>query len=126
MLPVYGALHTIPPILFRSKAFRKNPSAVLTKSFLGTLRSCSFLASFVVLFQGLVCSQRNIYYAIHGKVPAWIETLLMHKGYYWVSGDLLAHTVTLAPSFADDHTVGFLTCLPLLIEEKKRRGELAM
>lgn len=88
MLPVYGALHTIPPILFRSKAFRKNPSAVLTKSFLGTMRSCSFLATFVVLFQGLVCSQRNIYYAIHNKVPAWLEAMLMHKGYYWVSGEL--------------------------------------
>ncbi|KAK4052186.1 hypothetical protein OIV83_002481 [Microbotryomycetes sp. JL201] len=106
MLPVYGALHTIPPILLRNKNFRANPQRVLTKSLFGTVRSCSFLATFVVIFQGLVCTQRNLYNAFHGKMPAWLEAILLHKGYYWVSG--------------------FLTCLSLFIEEKKRRGELAM
>ncbi|SCV72374.1 BQ2448_3911 [Microbotryum intermedium] len=106
MLPVYGALHVIPPILLRSKVFMKDPQRVLRKSVFGTIRSCSFLATFVVIFQSLVCSQRNIYHMIHGRVPAWVERVLLHKGYYWVSG--------------------FLTCLSLFIEEKKRRGELAM
>jgi hypothetical protein len=87
MIPVYSALHTIPPILFRSKAFRANPTKVLTKSFFGTLRSCSFLATFVMLFQGLVCAQRNVYYALDGKVPEWMMKIWLHKGYYWVSGE---------------------------------------
>ncbi|KAL8279225.1 hypothetical protein RQP46_008262 [Phenoliferia psychrophenolica] len=106
MFPVYAALHIIPPMLLRYKVFLKDPQRVLLKSALGTLRSCSFLATFVTLFQGLVCSQRNIYYAIHGRVPEWVEKILLHKGYYWISG--------------------FATCLSLSIEEKKRRGELAM
>lgn len=83
-----------------------SPQRFLTKSALGTLRSSSFLACFVTWFQFLVCTQRNIYYAIHGRVPEWVEKLLLHKGYYWA--------------------VGFSTCLSLFIEEKKRRGELAM
>lgn len=86
MLPVYGALHTIPPILLRNKNFRKNPQKVLTKSLFGTIRSCSFLATFVVIFQGLVCTQRNLYNALHGKIPDWAEKILLHKGYYWISG----------------------------------------
>ncbi|KAI5474992.1 peroxisomal membrane protein 4 [Pseudohyphozyma bogoriensis] len=107
MFPVYGALHVIPPILLRHRAFRKAPIKVLKKSIFGTLRSCSFLASFVVLFQGLVCSQRNVYYFLQGKVPQWLlEKVLLHKLYYW--------------------GVGFSTMLTLFIEEKKRRGELAM
>lgn len=79
---------------------------VLIKSFIGTMRSCGFLATFVSFFQAPVCSQRNIFYAIHGHVPEWVENILLHKGYYWMSG--------------------FATCLSLFIEEKKRRGELAM
>lgn len=86
-MPVYGALHTIPPILLRNKNFRKDPSKVLTKAFFGTARSCSFLATFVVIFQSLVCTQRNFYMTFHNKVPAWIEALIMHKGYYWISGE---------------------------------------
>lgn len=55
---------------------------------MGTLRSCGFLATFVTLFQALVCSQRNFYGLVHGKdlIPLWLENMIMHKGYYWVSG----------------------------------------
>ncbi|KAM0751507.1 hypothetical protein T439DRAFT_324689 [Meredithblackwellia eburnea MCA 4105] len=106
MFPVYASLHIIPPILLRHKVFLKNPQRVLLKSALGTLRSCSFLATFVTLFQGLVCAQRNVYYAIHGRVPEWMEKIVLHRFFYWFNG--------------------FGTCLALFIEEKKRRGELAM
>ncbi|GAA5973669.1 hypothetical protein JCM11641_005071 [Rhodosporidiobolus odoratus] len=104
--PVYAGLHFIPPIVFKWKVFRKDPSSALIKSLLGTFRSCSFLASFVVIFQGLFCFKRHIYDAVHNRVPRWLETILMHKSYYWLSG--------------------FATCLALFIEEKKRRRELAM
>ncbi|GAA6000664.1 hypothetical protein JCM10207_004599 [Rhodosporidiobolus poonsookiae] len=106
IMPVYAGLHVIPPIVLRWKVFRKDPSAALLKSLLGTLRSCSFLATFVTLFQGLVCAQRNVFYAFHGRVPEWMERLLLHRAYYWF--------------------LGFSTCLALFIEEKKRRRELAM
>ncbi|GAA6038526.1 hypothetical protein JCM8097_004613 [Rhodosporidiobolus ruineniae] len=104
--PVYAGLHFIPPIILRRKAFLRDPRTALLKSLLGTLRSCSFLATFVTLFQGLVCFQRTLYYSVHGKVPEWIERIVVHKFYYWLTG--------------------FSTCLALFIEEKKRRRELAM
>ncbi|CEQ39308.1 SPOSA6832_00828, partial [Sporobolomyces salmonicolor] len=127
--PVYAGLHVIPPIILRRAVFLKeqaclslfdapfltdlihffdfdSPKAALLKSFLGTLRSCSFLATFVTLFQGLVCLQRNIWDKFHGRIPAWLEAIIMHKSYYWFSG--------------------FATCLSLFIEERKRRRELAM
>ncbi|KPV76961.1 uncharacterized protein RHOBADRAFT_51936 [Rhodotorula graminis WP1] len=102
--PVYAGLHFVPPLLFRSKAWMKRPSTFLLKSLLGTLRSCSFLASFVTLFQGLVCLQRHIY--LSPRVPPWIRQLVVHKAWYWFAG--------------------LSTGLPLFIEEKKRRRELAM
>lgn len=109
MMPVYAALHIIPPIVLRRKVFMNefvsfwllplenvltlyrdvSPTKVLMKSFIGTLRSCGFLATFVTLFQGLVCTQRNFYDAFHGRVPVWLETIIMNKGYYFVSGGSL-------------------------------------
>ncbi|BGP22311.1 peroxisomal membrane protein 4 [Rhodotorula toruloides] len=104
--PVYAGLHFIPPILLRRKAWMRDPSTYLLRSLIGTFRSCSFLATFVALFQGLVCLQRHFYNRYHGVVPEWLEKIVMHKSYYWFSG--------------------FATCLPLFIEEQKRRRELAM
>ncbi|GAA6061716.1 hypothetical protein JCM10212_004948 [Sporobolomyces blumeae] len=104
--PVYAGLHLIPPIILRNKAFLRNPSQVFTKAFIGTLRSSSFLATFVVIFQSLVCLQRNIYEQYSGRLPEWLMKIVLHKSYYWFSG--------------------FATCLSLFIEEKKRRRELAM
>ncbi|GAA5854706.1 hypothetical protein JCM3766R1_000625, partial [Sporobolomyces carnicolor] len=103
--PVYAGLHLIPPIILRYKVFAKNPRSVVTRAFLGTLRSSSFLATFVVIFQSLVCLQRNVYTQYSGKVPDWVMHVVLHKSYYWFSG--------------------FATCLSLFIEEKKRRRELA-
>ncbi|BGP37291.1 hypothetical protein JCM10449v2_001196 [Rhodotorula kratochvilovae] len=105
--PVYAGLHFIPPLLLRRKAWMNSPSTFLLKSALGTLRSCSFLASFVTLFQGLVCLQRHLYTLLLARgAPSWLVALVAHKSWYWFSG--------------------LATALPLFIEEKKRRRELAM
>ena len=121
MMPVYAALHIIPPIVLRRKVFlneyaisylpaaisdtpccsSSSPSKALIKSFIGTMRSCGFLATFVTLFQGLVCTQRNFYNAFHGKVPVWLEAIIMNKGYYFVSGESIC-----LPSFADSGLTG--------------------
>lgn len=85
-------------------AHARSPSTALLKSLLGTLRSCSFLASFVALFQSLVCLQRTIY--LSPSTPPWLARLVAHKAWYWFAG--------------------LSTGLPLFIEEKKRRRELAM
>lgn len=52
MLPIYGALHFIPMILFKRKLFVKDPVRMLTKAGWGTTRSSAFLGAFVVVYQG--------------------------------------------------------------------------
>ncbi|BGP53411.1 hypothetical protein JCM8202v2_000970 [Rhodotorula sphaerocarpa] len=105
--PVYAGLHFIPPILLRSKAWMKTPSTYLYRSAFNTLRSCSFLATFVVLFQGLVCFRQHVYAAlVAARVPSWLLAIAQHRIYYWFCG--------------------FSTCLALFIEDPKRRRELAM
>jgi hypothetical protein len=52
MLPVYGALHFIPMILFKRKLFMKNPTEMLLKAGWGTTRSSAFLGAFVIIYQG--------------------------------------------------------------------------
>jgi len=104
-LSLFLSTENVPThVLTLLSAPRRSPSTFLVKSLLGTLRSCSFLASFVTLFQGLVCLQRYIY--LSPSVPPWIRQLVAHKAWYWFAG--------------------LSTGLPLFIEEKKRRRELAM
>lgn len=51
-MPIYGALHFIPAVVFRRKAFTQDPGKVLLKATLGSLRSSTFLGMFVVIYQG--------------------------------------------------------------------------
>lgn len=53
MMPIYGALHFIPAVVFRRKAFTQDPGKVLFKAALGSLRSSAFLGVFVVIYQGV-------------------------------------------------------------------------
>ena len=51
MLPIYSALHFAPAILFKWKAFKRDPGKVLVKASLGSARSSAFLGVFVVIYQ---------------------------------------------------------------------------
>lgn len=51
MLPIYGALHLIPTLLFRRKTVWRAPGRVLARTAWGTLRSSAFLGVFVVIYQ---------------------------------------------------------------------------
>jgi hypothetical protein len=51
MLPIYGALHFIPAVLFKRKAFMEDPAKVLFKATTGSMRSSAFLGVFVVIYQ---------------------------------------------------------------------------
>ena len=51
MFPIYGALHLVPPVLFKWKHFLQHPSNVLIRAALGTARSSAFLGVFVVIYQ---------------------------------------------------------------------------
>lgn len=52
MLPIYGALHFIPMMLFRRQKFMKDPMPMLARAAWGTARSSSFLGAFVIIYQG--------------------------------------------------------------------------
>lgn len=51
MAPMYGALHFIPMILFKRKKFFASPFKMILKAALGTLRSATFLGTFVAIYQ---------------------------------------------------------------------------
>ncbi|KAJ9123945.1 hypothetical protein QFC22_000736 [Naganishia vaughanmartiniae] len=107
MLPVYSALHFIPMLVLRRKSFVKNPLKMLGKAFVGTFRSSSFLAVFILIYQGLLCLRtQTLEGNTVGALPEKMQALLKRKENFWL--------------------IGFATCFSLFAEEKKRRAELAM
>jgi hypothetical protein len=142
MLPIYGALHFVPAVLFKWKVFTQDPGKVLVKAGLGSLRSSAFLGVFVVIYQSksisllllfgktnslsfslaMFCCKHNLHKLLTNlrsgalqtnfltssfkHLPQWVIDLLISKMSFWVPG--------LASGIA------------LFVEEKRRRGELAM
>ncbi|KZP14376.1 hypothetical protein FIBSPDRAFT_1048814 [Athelia psychrophila] len=115
MLPVYGALHFVPLVLFRWRLFLKDPKSMLLRAGAGTARSSSFLGAFVVIFQGLFCFKHHIHDLLTAqnknpnaavRVPQRLVDALISKESFW--------------------PLGFLCGLSILVEESRRRGELAM
>ncbi|KAK0465639.1 hypothetical protein IW261DRAFT_1523426 [Armillaria novae-zelandiae] len=94
MLPVYGALHFLPPVLFRTKAFMKNPLRILLKSAMGTARSCTFLGVFVVIYQTAICL-RSFFHEFFSslpinsmlKLPQWlVDAMFVSRAAYFIPG----------------------------------------
>lgn len=138
MLPIYGALHLIPTVLFKRALFMRDPGKMLIKAGSGTLRSSAFLGVFVVIYQSAhfffvslrviyimttadvlplrtaaFCVKHNLYEFLTGlppssrfRLPQHIVDILVSKGSFWFAG--------------------LLSGLALFVEEKRRRGELAM
>jgi hypothetical protein len=151
MLPIYGSLHFVPAVLFKWKVFTQDPGKVLLKAGLGSLRSSAFLGVFVVIYQSksiplyiinecesrinfflphrpfflslaLFCYKHNLHKfltllrsgALHTNfltssfkhLPQWVINLLISKMSFWI--------------------LGLASGLSLVVEEKRRRGELAM
>jgi len=114
MLPIYGALHFVPTVLFKRQTFMKDPLKMLLRAAWGTGRSSAFLGIFVIIYQSINCFNHQLHEYI-SKLPASspfkvpqkvIDTLLISKGSFWLPG--------------------FLAGLALFVEEKRRRAELAM
>ncbi|KAI0355445.1 hypothetical protein OH77DRAFT_1403225 [Trametes cingulata] len=124
MLPIYGALHFIPMMLFRRRKFLERPARMLLRAALGTARSSAFLGVFVVIYQAFFCGKHNLYHklsalrasggasgrsllaALAKRMPPWAAELLISKYSFFVGG--------------------LLSGLSLFVEEKRRREELAM
>jgi len=106
IMPVYAAVHFVPPLLFRRKAVLKEPARYLSRFFIGTLKSSAFLATFVAIYQGLVCYQRHVWFFLQSRGWSKLADLVTHRCGAWL--------------------FGFATCLSLFVEEKRRREELAL
>lgn len=53
MLPVYGALHLVPLLLFRGKRVAREPISHLFRAAWDTAKSSAFLGVFVIIYQGI-------------------------------------------------------------------------
>ncbi|KAJ7037997.1 hypothetical protein C8F04DRAFT_1035202 [Mycena alexandri] len=115
MLPIYAALHFVPSILLRWSLFRRDPLHLLKRASIGSLRSSAFLGTFVIICEGVFCIKHNLYERIMALpasspirrlLPQRLIDVLISKGTWWFSG--------------------FATGLALLIEDRRRRAELAM
>ncbi|KAG6887777.1 hypothetical protein C0995_012800 [Termitomyces sp. Mi166 len=117
MLPIYGALHFVPAVLFKRKAFAQDPGKVLVRAGLGSIRSSAFLGVFVVIYQTIYCYKHKLHKYLTllrltkstnplAGVPIPLVEALISKASFWVPG--------------------FMAGLALFVEEKRRRGELAM
>ncbi|KAJ7168305.1 hypothetical protein C8R43DRAFT_1158470 [Mycena crocata] len=112
MLPVYSALHFLPSILFRWRVFRADPGRVLVRAGMGSMRSSAFLGAFVVIYQSANCFKNQLHARLMASplmrklLPQRLVDLLISRGSFWVPG--------------------FLAGLSLLIEDQRRRAELAM
>lgn len=111
MLPIYGALHFVPAVLFKRAAFMRDPRSVLLRSGLGTVRSSAFLGTFVVIYQSMNCLKHNLHEYLSrrptgSKLLQAMRDLLVSKLSFWL--------------------LGLSAGLSLFVEDKRRRGELAM
>lgn len=135
MLPIYGALHFVPPVLFKWGKFLADPGAVIVKAGVGSVRSSAFLGIFVVIYQSepypyiqhhllscfsaIFCYKHKLHKVLTelkikrkstnllARIPqSVIDSILISKLSYWL--------------------LGFASGLALFVEERKRRAELAM
>jgi len=117
MLPIYGALHFVPAVLFKRASFMQDPGKVLVRATLGSMRSSAFLGVFVVIYQTLFCYKHKLHKYLTllkltksanplRAVPQAVIDALVSKASFWFPG--------------------FMAGLSLFVEEKRRRGELAM
>ncbi|KAJ7485672.1 hypothetical protein FB451DRAFT_1230689 [Mycena latifolia] len=116
MLPIYSALHFVPTLLFRWHMLRADPARVLGRTGVGSLRSSAFLGAFVVLMPSGLLHQAWALRAHHGRARVLPPPQ--------------------APSPEPSSTSSFSAArggcavsrqgLALLIEDERRRAELAM
>ena len=139
MLPIYGALHFIPMLLFKRKTVMKDPANMLLRAAWGTARSSAFLGVFVVIYQcqstssfAFATAHVHIYAAFFCfKHSAWTYLMALRSP---SSRSVLANIVRLIPKPLIDFLIskpsfflgGLLCGLSLFVEEKRRRAELAM
>jgi hypothetical protein len=127
MLPIYGALHFLPSMLFRPRVWMREWRKMLPRALVGTLRSSGFLGMFVVIYQAMNCGMHIWYEHLLSVLTSPPSSSSLGK---WVLGSVLGLTPerlrSLLVSPVSFCAPGLATGLALFIEEKRRRPELAM
>ena len=130
MLPIYGALHLIPAVLFKRKIFLENPWRVLARAGLGTARSSAFLGVFVVIYQSKPLSLNEFQRLMSSSSLSAFFCLRFNFQEYLLSDrspvkfrkEFLAFIAAKQWLWVG----GMLSGLSIFVEEKRRRGELTM
>ncbi|EKM60112.1 uncharacterized protein PHACADRAFT_251003 [Phanerochaete carnosa HHB-10118-sp] len=120
-LPIYGALHFIPTLLFKRKVVWREPMRMLTRAGVGTIRSSTFFGLCVVTMQSFFCAKNNLYTALMNAKSANKNTLLAR-----LLARLPQSALDLLLGKLSHWFGGMLVGLALIIEDTHRRGELAM
>ncbi|KAJ4484844.1 hypothetical protein C8J55DRAFT_30316 [Lentinula edodes] len=118
MLPIYGALHFVPAVLFKRSTFMQNPWKVLMKAAIGTGRSSAFLGIFVIIYQSINCFKNQSH--------EYLSTLSPSSPLYPLVQKMPKSVIDLLISKYSFFVPGLFSGLALFVEEKRRRPELAM
>ncbi|CAG8507179.1 8685_t:CDS:2 [Paraglomus occultum] len=103
-LKIYIPVHLLPPLLFRPRRFFKSPLPILLHVIIATMRSASFLATFIASIWYSCCVMRN-------RIGPTLFPSLNPTIYDRLLGPWL----------------GSMICgISLLFESKRRRGEMAL
>lgn len=127
--PIYGALHFVPMMLFKRNEFFKNPSHRLGRASWATVRSSAFLATFIATFQSMYSHHPFISCLtfLHLFIAWFCYKNYIHR--VLSSQTLVKFPQRVIDIFLSKYSYafgGFLGALSLFVEEKRRRGELAM
>ncbi|OBZ70095.1 hypothetical protein A0H81_09796 [Grifola frondosa] len=121
MLPIYGALHFVPMLLFRRSRVAREPLRMLLRAALGTARSSAFLGVFVIIYQSFFCAKHQLYDHLTAlRSPA------AHSVFSSIAKRLPQRLIDVIISKPSFWLGGLLSGLSLFVEEKRRREELAM
>ncbi|KIP03793.1 hypothetical protein PHLGIDRAFT_110411 [Phlebiopsis gigantea 11061_1 CR5-6] len=120
-LPLYGALHFIPMLLFKWGVVYNEPLKMLTKAGVGTLRSSTFFGMCVVIYQSWFCFKHNLWTRLTALKGSTRQTFLTR-----IVALLPQSVIDLFASKLSFWLGGILLGLSLFIEDTQRRGELAM
>ena len=117
-----------------------DPVKILFKATIGSMRSSAFLGAFVAIYQGMLFTFSNLYFlTVFGLLVIYCYKHKLHKFLTLLRtralpAPLLMHPLTKIPQWVTDLLIskfsfcfpGFAAGLSLFVEEKRRRGELAM
>ncbi|KAJ7087154.1 hypothetical protein C8R44DRAFT_687378 [Mycena epipterygia] len=114
-LPMYSAVHFVPNILFHWNTFCADPTRAVARASIGSVRSSAFLGAFAVLGQAVFCLKHGLY-----------EHLIAAPAFSCLREVIPQRLIDVLISRPTWLLCGLSTWLALLIEDPRRRPELAM